>query len=120
VIPWATVDRVVPGLLENGRVARGWLGVALRPVALPEPLQRDAGQTTGLMVMSLAEQGPAAKAGVIAGDILVGVDGAPAQRFRRIARQLGSESVGRTVDLRLVRAGAVLSVKTTVEARPAE
>src|SRR6185369_10411140 len=101
VIPTATLERVVPLLLKDGRVARGWLGVALHPVALPDALREAAGQPSGLMVMSLAEGGPAAKAGIVAGDIVLSVNGAQALGFRRIAAQLAAESIGRTVALRL-------------------
>ena len=117
VIPAATVERVLPGLLKDGRIARGWLGVALQPVAVPDALQAEAGQASGAMVMSIAAGGPAAKAGIVAGDILVAVDGAPAGRLRRIAAAL--EAVGRSVELRLIRGGAVLSLPATIEARPA-
>lgn len=117
VIPAATVDRVLPALLKDGRIERGWLGVALQPVAVPDALQAEAGQTSGAMVMSIAAGGPAAKAGIVAGDILVAVDGEPAGRLRRLAAAL--EAVGRSVELRLIRGGAVVSLQATIEARPA-
>jgi S1-C subfamily serine protease len=120
VIPAATVSRVVPALLTEGRIARGWLGVALQPVAVPEVFQGETRQSIGLMVMSLVEGGPAAKAGVRAGDIVLSVNGAPTGRFRRVARQLGSENIGRKADLRVIRGGTVVSVEATIEARPAE
>ena len=59
VIPSATVERVIPPLLKDGRVARGWLGVALQPVAVPDALQSAAGQASGFMVMSTVDGGPA-------------------------------------------------------------
>jgi S1-C subfamily serine protease len=117
VIPATTVSRIVPALLRDGRVARGWLGVALQPVAVPDALQEQAGQTSGLMVMSLAEDGPAARAGIVAGDIVVTMNGLPARRFRAFARQLGAESVGSKAALRVIRGGNILSVEATVEAR---
>jgi S1-C subfamily serine protease len=120
VIPTATLNRVVPVLLKEGRVSRGWLGVALQPVAVPDAFQGEGGQAIGLMVMSLVEGGPAAKAGILAGDVVLSVNGAPVGRFRRVARQLGSENIGRKADLRLIRGGAVLSLEATIEARPAE
>ena len=119
VIPAATLARIVPVLLEQGRVARGWLGVALQPVAVPDALQGETRQPMGLMVMSLVDGGPAVKAGVRAGDIVLSVNGASAGRIRRVARQLGSESIGRKVDLRVIRGGDVLALEATIEARPA-
>jgi S1-C subfamily serine protease len=119
VIPAVTIDRVVPALLKDGRVARGWLGVALQPVAVPEPLQGQAGEAAGLMVMSIAEGSPAAKAGIVAGDIVLSVNGTPARKLRRVASQLGADSIGHNADLQVVRAGSVLSLQVTIEARPA-
>lgn len=119
VIPAATLDRIVPTLLKDGGVARGWLGVALQPVAVPEPLQGQAGEASGLMVMSIAEGSPAAKAGIVAGDIVLSVNGTPARRLRRVASHLGSESIGRGADLRVIRAGSVVSLQVKIEARPA-
>jgi S1-C subfamily serine protease len=118
VIPTSTVDRVTPQLLQHGHIARGWLGVALQPVAVPDALHPTAGQTSGLMVMSVAVDGPCAKAGVLAGDILLSVDGEPVRRFRRIAGGLGPDSVGREVELKFIRSGAVLTLKARITERP--
>jgi len=119
VIPAATVERVLPALLKDGRIARGWLGVALQPVAVPDALHEQAGQPSGVMVMSIAEDGPAAKAGLVAGDIVLTVDGTPTRSLRRIATQLASEGIGRKAELRVIRGGRVLSLQATIEARPA-
>lgn len=117
VIPASTIDRVVPPLLKSGAVERGWLGVSLHPVALPETLRHEQSQRVGLMVMDVAPGGPAAKAGVLAGDILLAVGGALATRPGKIARQLGAESIGRTLDLTLARAGAIVTSECVIEAR---
>src|SRR3982751_3155526 len=103
VIPAATIARVLPVLIKEGRIARGWLGVGLAPVAVPDALQAQAGQTSGAMVMSLVGDGPAAKAGIVAGDIVLSVNSTPARRLRDIAAALGSESVGRSAELRVIR-----------------
>jgi len=118
VIPGVTLERIVPVLLRDGRVARGWLGVALHPVAVPDALREEAGQASGLMVMSLVEGGPAAKAGIVAGDIVLSVNDAAASAFRRIAGQLAADSIGRKAALRVVRGGSVLSLDAVIEARP--
>jgi S1-C subfamily serine protease len=118
VIPVATLDRVVPQLLNDGQVARGWLGLGLQPVSIPEPLRAAAGETTGMMVMSIAAGGPGAVAGVTAGDILLTIDGAAMRGMRRVMSQLDDTSVGRTVALRLIRAGEVLTASVLITARP--
>jgi S1-C subfamily serine protease len=118
VIPSATIARVLPQLLKDGRVVRGWLGVALQPVAVPDALREAAGTARAMMVMSLVDDGPGAKAGIMAGDILVSVAGQPASRFRYLAAALDAESVGRPLDVRLIRGGSVSSVTATITARP--
>ncbi len=119
VIPTATIERVVPQLAKNGRVARGWLGVALQAVAVPDALRESADQSSGLMVMSVVDNGPAAQAGILAGDIILSVDGTSAHRFRRLARHFGADSIGRKAELRLIRSGAVMTVQTTIAERQA-
>lgn len=117
VIPFATIARVVPQLVKDGRVSRGWLGVALQAVAVPDALRESADQSSGLMVMSVVENGPAAQAGIVAGDIILSVDGTSVHRFRKLFSHFGSESIGRKAELRLIRGGAVITVQTTIAER---
>lgn len=119
VIPTSTIARSVTTLIEKGGVERGWLGVALRPVALPESLRPAREQRSGMMVMEVSDGSPAAKAGVVAGDIILSAGNLPAMRYGAIARQLGANSIGKTVALAVARAGTVVNVDVTVEARPA-
>jgi S1-C subfamily serine protease len=108
-IPTATIERIVPLLL----------GVALQAVAVPDALRETAGQSSGLMVMSVVADGPASQAGIVAGDIVLSVDGTSTHRFRKLARHFGSDSIGRKADLRLIRSGTVITVPTTIAERPA-
>jgi S1-C subfamily serine protease len=117
VIPVATLERVVPRLLSDGQVPRGWLGLGLQPVAVPESLREAAGETMGMMVMSIAADGPGDVAGVKAGDILLTIDGASMRGLRRIIAQLDDESVGKTLALRLIRGGEVVTSNLVVTAR---
>jgi S1-C subfamily serine protease len=118
VIPAATVDGVIEPLLSKGRVERGWLGVALQPVRLPEALQTVAGQSRGLVIMGLSKDGPAARANVQVGDILLSVGGESVARPITVAQRLGPDSVGQQIELRLVRAGALQTLQATVGVRP--
>jgi len=118
VIPVATLERVVPQLLSDGQVPRGWLGLGLQPVAVPEPLREAAGEAMGMMVMSIAAGGPGEVAGVKAGDILLTIDGASMRGLRRVIAQLDDESVGKSLALRLIRGGEVLTSNVVITARP--
>jgi S1-C subfamily serine protease len=119
VIPLSTIERIIPLLQNDGRVARGWLGVAVQPVTVPDALQEKIGQAHGFMVMSAVDDAPAAKAGVLPGDIVVAIDGEPIRRYRKFAARLGPESIGRTTELSVIRGGVVVSLKATITARPA-
>jgi S1-C subfamily serine protease len=118
VIPTITVEGVIEPLLNKGRVERGWLGLALQPVLVPEATQAEAGQSRGLMIMSVAKDGPAALAGVLVGDILVTLGGEGLGRPTMMAQRLGPEVVGHPIELRLLRAGKLLSIVPTVAVRP--
>jgi S1-C subfamily serine protease len=117
-IPSETIESVVAILLQHGRVARGWLGAAFRPVAVPDPLQAKTGQAVGLIVLSVASGGPAAKAGVMPGDILLAVDKTPALRVRQVIPRLDVDSVGKTVNLEILRGGTLITIQAVIEARP--
>lgn len=117
-IPTATLERIVPQLLANGRVVRGWLGVALRPVVVPDALVEQAGQHVAMMVMSLAEQGPAVKAGVAAGDILLTIDGIALRDMRQLMARLSEDNVGKSAELRLIRGGHIIKLDAQIGARP--
>jgi len=119
VIPAATVERVLEPLLTSGHIARGWLGAAVQPVLVPEALRSEAVQPLGLMIIGVTKDGPAAQGGVLMGDILIGLDGAGIGSPSQLAGLLGPESVGRQVQLRLIRAGKAQALAATVGARPA-
>ena len=118
VIPSSTVDAVIEPLLSKGRVERGWLGAALQPVLVPEGLQSETGAPRGLMVMSLSKGGPAAQANLHVGDILVAIGGQSVTSPAMVAQRLGPETVGQQIELRLIRAGNLVSQQVTIGARP--
>ncbi|HET6605484.1 MAG TPA: S1C family serine protease [Rhodopila sp.] len=119
VIPTITLDRVIGPLLADGRIPRGWLGIGLQPVMIPDGFRQSAGRDSGLMVVSLASGAPAETAGVLPGDIVLDIGGVPAAQPRALAAALGADSIGQTVALNLLRAGTLHSVSVTIAARPA-
>ena len=86
-VPIATVARVAGELLDKGHVSRGYLGLGMQPVALPDAARAALGvdADTGLIVVTVAPGGPAARAGVMLGDVLRGAGRRRRRRSRRRA-----------------------------------
>jgi len=118
VIPAATIARVVDPLLEQGHIARGWLGVGLQPVAIPDSLQAATGQARGAMVLQLVANAPAQQAGVLPGDILLSIDEFRFGQRRGLASLMGPDRIGKTVTVRLLRAGEMKEIGVVIAARP--
>ena len=78
-VPASTVTRVVDELLATGRISRSYVGLGLQPVTLPEALRHLAPgpDARGLIVVSIEADGPAARAGMMLGDVLVALEGTP-------------------------------------------
>ena len=118
-IPNVTVRRVVEQLLTKGRVARGYLGLAMHPIRLPQELVAALGLTdrAGLMLVSVESNSPGAAAALMLGDIIVEFDGHAVRDPVDLLEALGPESVGHTVRARVIRAGAVRDMEITVGER---
>jgi S1-C subfamily serine protease len=120
-IPVETVNRVVRQLLERGYVARGWLGAAMQPVRFNPTAQRRMGLEgdSGLVILSVEPDGPAASAGLLVGDVLVKLGGRPIDEVNDLADALwASDAVGRTLDLDLVRGGERVKADVLIGERP--
>jgi S1-C subfamily serine protease len=113
-IPATTVKRVVETILTHGRMPRGYLGVGLQPVRLEAAVQEALSQQTGLMLMSVEADSPAAQGGLLQGDVLVALDGAPVRQLDELQALLSSERAGKTVPVRFVRAGVVQEKQVTI------
>jgi S1-C subfamily serine protease len=119
VIPTSTIDRIVPQLLSGG-IKRGWIGAKLQRVAIPDALVGTVAQSSGLMVMSLADNAPAAKAGLVLGDIILAIDGVSIHSQRGIAARFGGESIGGLAEIQVIRGGSVFAVKVVIGERPTD
>jgi len=118
-LPHSTVDRVAGELLTKGYIARPHLGVAAQSVRLPGSLRDKLGldRGTGVIVVGLDPDGPAERAGVFVGDILLSVDAQPVGDTMDLQHALVG-LIGRTLPVTLVRGGEPLTLQVVPGERP--
>ena len=92
-------------------MARGYLGIGMQPV-------RVSPSTTGLIVLSVEPNGPAQKAGLFVGDILLAIDDAELSDTDDLQAALAPDRIGKTVTLKIIRGGSATVVPVTVGERP--
>ncbi len=100
-----SLRRVVEALLARGRMRRGWLGIGTQPVALGEDLRGRLGQATALLVLSVQPESPAARAGLLLGDVLLRAGEERLTGPAALLPALDEDRVGRELALRILRAG---------------
>lgn len=117
-LPRDFVSPIVDELLARGRIARGYLGIGVHPVRVPSA-DRDHGATgSGLLVHSLEADGPAERAGLMIGDILISIEGRSLDTALRLLEELGGERVGESVGLGVIRGGNRIEITVVIGERP--
>ncbi len=121
-IPASTVNRVVDQLVQGGRVARGYLGVGMQPVQLPDSLKQSLNLANqgGVIILSVESGSPAERAGVLMGDILIALDGNPIRDIGDVHAMLDADRVGSSIPAQLIRGGGLLELTITVGDRPTQ
>ncbi len=117
-ITGSTIDRIAGKLSQQGYVSRGFLGVALQPVALPGEMKERLKQDSGIMLLGIEPDGPAAVGGLILGDVLVAADGRPLAQPDALAELLEGTPAGQVVKFQVLRAGAVQELDVRIGERP--
>ena len=111
-IPQALAWRVAAALTEHGTPKRGYIGISSQPVRLPAGSK----QESGLLVVNVEDDSPASKA-LMLGDILISLDGQPADDTDDLLRLLSGERVGKAVKVAVIRGGKPETVELTVGQR---
>jgi S1-C subfamily serine protease len=118
-IPAASVNRVVDALLAKGYVPHGYLGVGVQPVAIPDALRTSLSvpNESGIMVVSVERGGPADQAGILLGDILLGIGNTQLDEIEDLQSFSDSGVIGMPVKAKLIRAGVIQEIEITVGER---
>ena len=118
-IPTAVAVRIGHALAKDGTVKRGYLSVRTQQVALDPSVAKAAGlsQESGLLVVWLEPDGPAAEAGLLVGDILVGIAERAVQDPDDIFIALSADTVGKPIEVRILRGGRQDTLRVSVGMR---
>lgn len=113
-IPNDVIVPIVGSLLTHGKVRRGFLGVGLQTVRLPEAQATAAGQAEGLLAVNIEAGGPADAAGLLIGDILLSIAGSAVTSVDSLQESLTSDLIGVETPISLFRGGALTTVSVKV------
>ena len=118
-VPVTTIARIARELVEQGRIRRGYLGIGVQPISLPDELQNalKGAKHTGLILLSVEAGSPAHEAGLQLGDILALFDGKPMSDIDDLQDALRGDVVGREAKLVLLRGGKPVEVQLKVRER---
>lgn len=114
-LPASVIDSIVDDLLSRGHVSRPYLGVAAHPVTLSSSTVDRLGldRADGLVVLSVADDTPAARAGILVGDVLLDIKGISLARPGDLLDALLAMKSGEAVSIRLVRGGDLKTLNAT-------
>lgn len=121
-VPSNTARLIVPDLMRNGRVSRGWFGIAGQTQGLSRALVRrlNLDAESGVLVAAVSDGGPAAAAGLRMGDVVLKLDGERTPSVDAIHKLLTRDRVGRRVRLDVLRDGEIVKLDLAVTERPEE
>lgn len=118
-IPAGLAWQVAEALAKHGHVRRGYLGIRSQPTSLPAAQQQALGreQPAGLLLVGIEESSPAAQAGLLVGDILVGLAGEPLNDPDELLARLVGEIVGQSVQVEILRGGQPVKISVKIGER---
>ncbi len=116
-IPTALVEQVMNALIKDGRVSRGWLGIEIQS-QLRDPTQLET--STGVEVLNVVPQGPAAKSGLQVGDIILTIDGVEMTDANTLIQYVARKPPNTVLNTQILRNGKNAEVAVTLTERPTQ
>jgi serine protease Do len=119
-IPINMAKQIMAQLIDKGKVTRGWLGVYIQPVTPELKAQFNLKSTDGALIADVTSGGPAEKAGIKHGDVIVGFQGEEIEDTNHLRNMVAATEVGTSADVTVVRDGREKTVKVKIGELPEE
>lgn len=119
-IPVNLIKEVLPQLRDKGKVRRAWLGVVVQDVTEDLAKSFNLKSSKGAIVSDVVKNGPAEKAGIKRGDVVIKFNGKEIENSHELSRKAASSEVGKRIDVVLMREGQEKKSEVTLEEYPSE
>ncbi|RMF69162.1 MAG: PDZ domain-containing protein, partial [Calditrichaeota bacterium] len=119
-VPINMAKAVMDALIKHGKVVRGWLGVHIQDVDETMAQAMNLPGAGGALVANVTKDGPAAKAGLQTGDVIVTLDGRKVKNTTELRNEIASRAPGSKVELGIIRNGRKERVTVTLGELPEE
>ncbi|MEJ8574330.1 DegQ family serine endoprotease [Microbaculum marinum] len=113
-VPANIAQNVIDQLIEFGETRRGWLGVRIQSVTDDIAESLGMASASGALVAGVSEDGPAEEGGIETGDVILEFDGKPVTEMRQLPRIVANTSIGKDVDVKVLRKGEELTLRVNV------
>ncbi|MCY1416398.1 Serine endoprotease DegS [compost metagenome] len=117
-IPTKLALDVMKSIIEHGQVIRGWLGVEVQPLTPELADSFGLKDKAGILVAGVYRDGPAGRAGLLAGDIILSIDGEAAGNPRSSMNQVARTRPGKQISMEVLRNGEPVTLQAEVGLRP--
>lgn len=117
-VPVNMVKEVLPSIKAKGKPDLGWLGVDAQSVSPDIAAALGLAEPMGVIVKSVAPGSPAAKAGLLRGDVIIELDGKKILDPAELPRMIAFGHIGKTISMKVLRQGRPIEVRANVEMRP--
>jgi S1-C subfamily serine protease len=119
-IPASSAKNVMEQIIRTGGVTRGWIGVEAREITPEMGESSRLGTTTGVLIEGVLRGGPADRAGLKPGDVLVAIEGSPVKDPNSMLNLVAALVPGKPASIRLKRGNKDMEIQVAVGKRPAQ
>ncbi len=117
-LPIDLVKRILPELKENGKVVRSWLGVVIQEITIDIQERLKLKDAQGAYIVQVVQNSPAAKAGIMEGDVIVEFNGQPLRNSRELPHKAAHAPAGKSIGIALIRQGKKINMTVVLEKAP--